>query len=1174
MAELTQRQRDALALDKNISVTAGAGSGKTKILVDRFLEIVRENPNRVRRILAITFTKKAAAEMLERIVTEINHRLENTKKSQGRHFLLQIRDHISGASVSTIHGFCARILRELPFEAQLSPDFTEIDEMQSIMLKQKAIENTFKWLDECPAEARSKYFKLFTALSVRTVKSMLDRALSSPFEMQSIINRFKNENEDAYITTLENDWLEKAGHITGINELKEIYRRAKAITAVDNIAEKSDNGIKTSTVLKSIAQLEEVNLFSIAGIDAAFSIISRLTKKEDNSAYDGISQLGGKKSWNLHCTQLLVDLSKFCAPLAKKIQQENPGPAPGNADRLWYRLMTVFLEIYENTENNYRAVKEELAVVDFEDLQLATLKLLSGNKDIRQVLSSRYDFIMVDEFQDTNALQWMIIEELCKDQNDKLKKNKIFIVGDPKQSIYGFRNSDVRIFSEVKKQIAALAGFEKEADYSGNIIFEESFRFLPRLNAFINQVFRHVLTNSNDNPYEVDFHPLETKRNLPGTGDVELAVLNDALPEEEYIALSIKNLIDKRLSEETEQPIAYGDIAILLRTRTHLLEVEQALRKYIIPFKTAGGVGFWQRQEIFDFYHLLRFLNNPLDDLALIAVLRSSLFAVPDSALFLLSKKEAKHWLYKLNSDFNDLPLDKNDKDYIFHVRELLKKWLDLRHRIPLEDLLHLIVDDVCLRLVFAGELNGEQLIANMDKLIEQVRNYSASGIGGLDGFIKNINELIREEMREGEANIDLDDQRTVKIMTIHAAKGLQFPVVFVPYLNQSSTRKPFSILLDPDYGMQMKINSTAENSNQKSYISFLIQKRNRMKEIAEARRLLYVAVTRASDRLYLSASLKDKEKPESDSALKFLSSALLSLGIDIKEPGLKKTNDFEINVVHDISFSKIPDTLGDTFNASVNRLTKILEKEVAGAENADLFRIEDTPESQVFSATSIMTFIENPQYYYQRYHLGFFEGDYEAFAEDVYTTDLNMLRGKIVHRFLELLPGSDSENELINQVLFEFEVFENSLREQMTNDLIKYKRQLSGSPAGRSVYNTGEYKNEISITMKIGNHYLTGTLDRIYKNSDQVWEVLDYKTNKISKDDVKKQSRHYLWQIKTYALLLSRLYPEQQQYPVTLYYLYPDILDTYIFDHKDVNNIYSEFADKLKEITGKYNTV
>ncbi len=1175
---LTKEQQKALALDKNISVTAGAGSGKTTLLVERFLKIARQSPSGVRGILAITFTKKAAAEMQERTAAEVNRRLDEAESKEERARLLQIRDQLSMTSISTIHGFCARILREFPVEAGLPPDFSEMDDFQQQAVLRAAADQVFTRADQNEGAPCSH---LFDTVEKSAVEEMLRSALKAPFEMKRLLERFSGLSAEEYRVFLEERWLQvMSDFVLPPAAFNELMNAVQFILNADTVPLKTAKGQEARLLLQKAAGLNTGNEPDRETYRIIFELTDFFTGSKNNPL-GSAKNFGGNSCWSPQSREQLIGLSAFCAEIEERKKNFSPGFPDDANDLIWFHLLKDFFTLYEEAEALYTDLKAERGWLDFEDLQILALNLLQENEAIRQTLARRFKYIMVDEFQDTNALQWEIVSQLATEK-EVLAEDKIFIVGDPKQSIYGFRNADIRIFNQVKEQFAAIAG-ASAAD--GNIVFSGSFRFLPRLNAFINYLFNGILQESAADPFKVGYHPLKALRNVPDTGWAELALLDEEDSEEEYMARTIARLKEENTpvyvweNGETERPFEYGDAAILMRSRGSLLKIEQALRKYDVPYQTVKGIGFWQKQEVYDFYHLLRFLNNPQDDLSLIGALRSPLFMLSDEALYFLAQAEGAGYLQKMTAAANSKStFPREEKDHLIQTLNLLRKWIVLRGRMPLTDFCELIMEDLKLRTLYSAQLNGEQLTANIEKLIQQVARFESAGLGGLNDFVKNMEELIENGMREGEAQLVQEDRGSVKIMTIHAAKGLQFPVVFVPYLNKGTGNNQSSVYLDAEYGLALK---PALYGTESSLLYDLLRQRQKQKETAEARRVFYTAVTRAACRVYLSAQLK-KEKVLPGSALEWMSAVFdtlfeadhIRIGLPDTENQQESTavnpDAFELVIVRNPEEEQPAESSSRIFTKGMQALEKALQEQVKPPVSLPdyLQKIPPGSGSRIFSPTRLMIFQKDKQEYYRRYHLGFFDDDYEAFGEDIHKDEYGLLKGKIVHRYLELMPQSVvPEQQLIEQILFEFEVFEAELQRRFYRELQELKEKTAQSDTARKIVYAKEAQNEAAITIRIGDDYLTGTLDRIFRNEDGFWEVVDYKTNRISAAYVNGESERYKLQIQAYALLISKIYPGQEEYPVSLYFLHPDKLYTQRYTAENLNEIEREFTEIICSI-------
>ena len=1173
MSSLTPSQQRALNLDKNISVTAGAGSGKTAVLVKRFLKIVLQDSSKVRRVLAITFTKKAAAEMRERVAEKINELLDEESEPMVQARLLRVRDQLNSAYISTIHSFCSSILHEFPLEAGLTPDFSEMDELRGEVARLEAVETAFSRLEEIQEGEDGDWLTFFTLFPPYRIRAALKEMLDKPYEMEKIRIRFGAMSQDEWWNFINELWLEIARSVLPEDNL---VRFLSPVEEILRLSPQPGNikGNRVYAILKNLTDPQQQNILD--RYKNVVYLIKALTTGQ-GTAYNDLRHIGTRAGWPEPVHETILNLSQICADWIKPVTDAGLGVPPGEEDRNWFVFLQKLLFLYKEAHSAYERYKQEHGAVDYEDLLIRTLHLLRDNPDIRREVGSRFDYIMVDEFQDTNELQWEIIRLLAGD-NDRLQSGKVFIVGDPKQSIYAFRNADVRVFKNVKNSFARQAGCRNSIDYAGNIVFEDSFRFLPRLNGFINYLFDRVLREESGNPFTVEYNALKSRRELPGRGEVEIALLDSEQPVKDealYIARTINRLIEEGFTcykrqdnREGKRPLEYGDIAVLLRSRTHLLTIEQTLRDLGIPFKTVSGIGFWQKQEIYDFYHVLRFLSGPDDDFALTAVLRSTFFMISDPLLLRLNEAQGDILADKLKYFAAELSSASSleEERALIRAASQIEKWLYLRDRLQLDELLHILMDDLHLRAVLAAQINGEQLIANIEKLINSAQQFSASGAGGMYDFLYYMEDLMEKSEKEGEAQVIQEDDSTVKIITIHSAKGLQFPVVFVPYLNQTKSGRGPAVYLDPAAGLAV---SPGREGGQSFYLYHHLKHLYRQKEDAERRRLFYVAVTRASNYLFLSAAFKEG-RIRDNTPFTWLYDSFAEDDWDIQTQDEIEHADFRLKIVHQLPQASVREQKVQDFFEKIRDMEIFVNDYQPKPQETKSLLVETS--AVVFSATRLMTYLRDKREYYRRYHLGFFEHDYEVFAQDVYESDMSLFKGKLIHRYLEMLDREIADRDaLINTILFEYEVYEEDLRRSFLQEIKGAEHKIVNSAIGRRILQAEEARNEISVTIRLGEDFLTGSIDRLYRNRDGLWEVVDYKTNRIKPEALQREAQKYEWQMKTYALLVSRLYPEQKVYPVSLYFLHPDLLHTVAYSHTDIEVIEKDFLRLIRKIKSDF---
>ncbi len=518
------------------------------------------------------------------------------------------------------------------------------------------------------------------------------------------------------------------------------------------------------------------------------------------------------------------------------------------------------LDLYSRCLKRYTDKKRERHLIDFNDLELLAYESLVKNPEWQNILYSfdeHTDHILVDEFQDTSSLQWKIIDKLTEEwrsglgaKRDSGKIPTIFLVGDEKQSIYLFRGANVSVFREAKDRLSEWL--------SNEYYFEEireNYRSLPEIVTFTNSLFKRLMPPTLYEKWRTMYTPFEATR--VGKGHVELILTEYSegikkRREHEASALSkrIQSLINQYevWDGDIKRTCTYGDIAILLRKRTHLGIFEDALRREGIPFIVLKGIGFYDEPEVAVLRELLSFIVDPMDNYSLFCLLRSPLFGIDYRTLFrLIDKGNGKQ------RPEGDIPLlekiqtSKNKK--IKEAFNLISGWIGKSAYTPLA----ILLEDAL------SETNGwqyyweKQRYVNIKKFIGLIEQYESQCFSSIDIREKLIKARWGEEAK---ANINTEGMNAVKIMTIHAAKGLQFPVVFLPSLDEDNLPRSRSIVIEEE-GERLSL-SCEEDPNKRKKIGHFIKRKE--KELEEEKRLFYVAITRARDFLcMLGAPKKNK---------------------------------------------------------------------------------------------------------------------------------------------------------------------------------------------------------------------------------------------------------------------------------------------------------------------------
>ena len=763
----TQRQGEAITLhDRSMVVTAGAGTGKTYVLVQKYIDLLKTRGVTVPQILALTFTDKAAAEMKERIRTGILRQEGLSWEKAAEDFMI--------APVQTFHSFCAQVLREFPIEAGLEPGFTVLDEQQVSRIHNKAYEELIHTHQE--NTVNEALVHVLSITDQYTLKTML-------FAMYA-----KRERYARFFAALGGD--EK--QVLDAWKTEVAAFRNGEITAL-----RSDPSFSTCvrTLLALASAYEGVDDKAAVFLQEIRPLLSRLAAPAEPGEFCSTAlelagrkpgNIGSKKNWKGNDLDVFRKARKDLTEIFERkhslfrMTVDTADPVITGSVRFLHDLSTVFSRYTELAGNG----KASAVGLDFSDLILHARRLFLEQRDLVAThFMPRFRYILVDEFQDTDLAQFDIILAIIGTPSPKT--DCLFIVGDPKQSIYLFRDADVTRFKEAQEIITAAC--------KGRVVnLDTSFRSTKEVIGLSNHIFSRLLASA-EKPWEFGYEPVRISESRAAhTGSVELLLppkgcdaAGTKRNEAGMLARRIHSIVNAQpLSVYEERPdhsfvqrqARYGDIAILLEQRTNLSYYLSALGEYGIPFYVHGGTGFYHRQEVYDLCNILSFLEHRHDNVSLAGILRSPYFGVPDTELFCIAQETGRTLWDKLGKY-----ADRTGAGPATRARDLLSSWQQYSGRSGLVSLVRRILSEAGVYTVYAALPAGEQILANIEKLVSMARNREEAGNYALADFTADLRMAMDEDEREGEAPLDALAENAVNIMTVHAAKGLEFPIVFVP---------------------------------------------------------------------------------------------------------------------------------------------------------------------------------------------------------------------------------------------------------------------------------------------------------------------------------------------------------------------------------------------------------
>lgn len=837
---------------RNVLLEASAGTGKTSVLVGRYLNLLRAGVHPA-NILAITFTRKAAAEMRDRIVQELRASAEQS--ALDRACWRAVRDHLDDIAIGTIDAFCLSLLREYPLEADLDPGFTMADETEVPRLMDQAIDRTLR-IGRQIAQTDPDVKLVFARLGVFRLRAGLAHLIERRLVAPEVLDRYLGRGP----ADLSADLI----FARVIDRLASLLdSRPGGLAAF--LADGPRNHPRFQLLSRDLADLGRAAAGGPGAIRAALNRVRDCFLTRDGRPRKSITdyqqdQCVSPAAWRRH-REAVTSLAPAVTDLLAGLERDlNILQARGIR-----RLFAV-------ARVEYGRALEAHGAIDFPEVLTRALALLRQMDEFAQSrfwLESRYQHVLVDEFQDTSRAQWELVALLIQAwgegsgvAHEAVLPPSIFVVGDRKQSIYRFRDAEVAVLEEAGRFIEGLRP-DREARRS----ITRSFRAVPTLLSFANALFGEIAAREgatatdendkgdlNDEAFrydERDRFPVED------TADVRMS-----LPPDDPLGIVVAETPEEcaaRVADEIHRLLVNGqvrdrknglirqaqpdDVAILFRSRETHQAYEHALRERGIPSYVYKGLGFFDADEVKDVCALMRFLADPTSALRTAAFLRSRFVRLSDRGLATIGKQ--------LNEavDPNQPPplvhLDDEDRMMLELLRRDVARWIGLVDRIPPAEM----IDRVIAESAYHFELRGPALRQgreNLKKIRGLIRRIQNRGYVTLERIAEYLERLSTGD----ESNALIDATGAVSLMTIHAAKGLEFPIVFLVNLGRGTAGLPEPIRLGegPDGEPTVSVGP----------IDSEVEGGERLRDREETKRLLYVAVTRARDRLYLSSLVKD----------------------------------------------------------------------------------------------------------------------------------------------------------------------------------------------------------------------------------------------------------------------------------------------------------------------------
>ena len=1127
--------------DLSATVSASAGTGKTWLLVSRLIRLLLAGA-RADGILAVTFTRKAATEMQ----TRLNERLLEMASCEPDELvdLLQQIDAPTDAQTlqrattlyedllrsphavraTTFHAFCQDILRRFPLEAGIPPGFELVE--STAELQQAAWDALCATASNAPdsdvAHAIEQLFDTCNGLAstqsalnsflghrsdwwafTESQKLPLSFALDK-LSSQLAVSAIDQPEADFFTTDIENAFAE----FVALLQKHPGKKNADALSAL---------GIARDDTVDAEERFQQCQK---AFLTAAGKPLAR---KESKAQAKSMGDEGQQRFLQLH--------GHICAAIEKTLERRHAMQSLLRTGA-WYRAGAALLE-------HYQQLKAEQRLLDFSDLEWQAYRLLNHSDNVHWIqykLDQRIDHLLIDEFQDTNPTQWRLILPLLEElaANEDQRGRSVFLVGDNKQSIYRFRRADPELF-------VAAQGWLQQHLNAVTQPLDISWRSADAIMTLVNRVFADgplqqrltsFSTHATHHPAlwgHVEFLPLienddvadsvatdvgreisPTMRNPLETPRL-LAQDQRFLREGQQIAEKIRSLIDNHCligAADAARPLHYGDIIILLRHRTHAGDIEQALREAEIPYIGANRGTLLHSLEVQDLVKLLNLLITPFNNLALASVLRSPLFACSEQDLITLASAKDGYWMDRLAAIAPQQPANSP----LQRAHQLLAHWRELVGKLPVHDLLdHIYCEADALNRYHAAYPKHLQhrVMANLTRLIELALEIDSGRYPSVGRFVARLQSLQQQEQDAPDEGTPLQTGSRVRIMTIHAAKGLEAPVVFLAdATNSGRSMQAHRAIVDwPADADQPNSFLLAGKKDQRDPFTQEILERHELAEAREDANLLYVAITRPKQHLYISGC-----RPKRGTELGWyglMASQCCTIEDEMQDPITNESTPIIINSGEQPLTAKTtpPKAISPAVTQPMaNVLTQPLEIRPSNTTIAP--SQASTANSRDKSPPDSASYSKN---------------------ED------NRTRGVAIHRMLQLLCEQQSPTDIPTRVASELAI---APHQHDIEGWFEEANSVFQDPALNWVFSNQEQQtchNEVSVFYRQKDQHpendktVLGIIDRLIETENKVW-IVDYKTHATSDPGkIAELVEQYRGQIRLYNTGVQQLFPNKE---------------------------------------------
>jgi len=1056
-ADMEERRYIVENTGECLVVEAGAGTGKTTLLIDRIMSLLLAEGARLRDIAAITFTEKAAGELKVRLYEKLDEMLDAGAPGQEDRLRQALAD-IEVCQVSTIHSFAANLLKTRPVEAGVDPGFEVADENDMRFITAEVWRG---WLQEKLTEGDT-LLDLASALGASVEK--LKALAGMLYENRDLLDA----GEAGYPDMVEIGGLLKRGEESiraTVHSLEVILDRLKVLEdepSMDQIAS------LIGSWQKYVRAPGKPELAALLLATSKAKVRKTKTAGWPGTGEDFNEQKGLRLKLQQQADEIITRIGNLLAP-------------------------GILLEVLDYT-GRAEAEKRGRGLLDFQDLLLKARNMLRDNLEVRTYFQGRFSHILVDEFQDTDPLQAEIVFFLAEDVSKAadwdaaiLKPGKLFIVGDPKQSIYRFRRADVETYDRAK---AAIGG------KGATRYITQNFRSVEGIIDRVNDIFGLAMRPVSDEAYQAEYRDIECFVG-PGEGQAVRLVHNRGSEkvlaetsrelEAVFLAESIREMVSGgyrvRGKDGRGRPVTFRDICVLFRITTNVHIYERVFREHDIPFRTEGGRNFFTRQEVLDLRNAVCAIDNLYDEVSLVGALRSPFFGVSDSELadFALGGGRFDY----LCPPTSILPRQGGGSSHsviaeAFRILAGLHREKDLR---PVTTTLELLLDETMAREIYTVAGRGEQTLANFAKVVDEARSLEAREGLTFSGFAEWLSRMEQENVVAGESPVEEVGDNFVHIMSIHKAKGLEFPVVFMAGIGKGPNPKDVRVIPRHRTGaIGFRIGRiTTEGFDE-------LAEWNRESELSEECRVFYVSATRARDLLVID----DFQAKTTSSWFK---------GILDSTGARQLCGPFEEEI--DLSSLSVGEMRGEPGLAgAAPAAVDIEDKERGWSEGLeDAMRIGEGG-----YVTQTATGAEGtPPYPEKEFWPGLVMG------KPV---------GEALHRIMEIAGPADRGGD--TPALIRSLAAQNGVADR-EEQLAQMVDNILESGIWQRAVSSGNFTREMPFYAKTDEGYMTGSVDLVFiENGEAV--VVDYKSDNVAAEEVDGRLDFYRPQGEFYARALERV--------------------------------------------------